>query len=390
MSLAAKLVLLSSGIPVGLALSTLAPILPKMEAALSETDTDKMLVKMVIGITGAAVIIGAPIAGIMGDRMNRARIVTWAVIIFAAIGAAGYLIDNLWIMVGTRFLMGMAAAAVLTLGFAMAGDLEDEPARRRYTGWAVSIAGAVALVALILGGVIGDINWRLTFLLFLTPLPISLFAYQLLRNDRETSKRQVEKPVAVQTALFRLPIPLMLLALGGGIIQYIPLTYVPFYMRDLGIASSTMIGLAMIVQAGMVTIASGLFGALRARVSARSAFGMSFGLMGLGAAGVVLSDEMITVAASLCIIGVGAGWLTPNLVVSSAEAADVSTRARYVGLVKGTHMSGMFVGIIVVEPILRVAGVSGVLIAMAVAACAASLLFFGWKRDNGQKAAAPT
>lgn len=387
MSLAAKIVLFSSGIPVSFALSTLAPILPKIEAALSHTDMDRMLVKMVIGIVGIAVVFGAPVAGILGDRMNRARIMTWAFAIFAIFGASGFLISDLWLMVGTRLLMGLAASTIFTLGFAMAGDVKDDAARRRYTGWAISIAAFSGLIGLLLGGLLGDIDWRLTFLIFLAPLPLSLFAHHLYKAEGREAKGAGERSATAGRGSFKWPIRLMMLALASGIIQYVPLTYVPFYMRNVGISSSTLIGMALMAQSVLVAISSSLFGPVRARLSADTAFGMSFVLMGLGIAGTIFSHQFVMIAACQCLIGLGAGWLTPNLMVSAGEAAEVSTRARYVGVVKAANMSATFVGLIVAEPILRAAGVSAVLITVAAGAFAMSLLFFGVTLANGRRVA---
>src|SRR5687767_606861 len=108
LSLGARIVLLGSCVPGSIGIATLSPVLPKMEAELSHTDVDQILVKMVIGIVGVGVMLGAPIAGYIGDRMNRARIMTWAFAIFAVIGASGYFIENLWLMVATRFIMALA------------------------------------------------------------------------------------------------------------------------------------------------------------------------------------------------------------------------------------------------------------------------------------------
>jgi hypothetical protein len=107
---------------------------------------------------------------------------------------------------------------------------------------------------------------------------------------------------------------------------------------------------------------------------------MTFALIGLGGAGIVLSQNFAGVAASLFVIGVGLGWFTPNFVISTTEAADVSMRARYVGLVKAANTSATFVCIIIAEPIMRFGGVGAVFMAMAAAAFIISLSFFGVTR----------
>ncbi len=62
LTLPRQIVLLMCGIPATLIFTSLVPVLPKMEAALAVDDMDKMLVRMVVGINGIAMVVGAPLA----------------------------------------------------------------------------------------------------------------------------------------------------------------------------------------------------------------------------------------------------------------------------------------------------------------------------------------
>ena len=371
-----KLVILSSGIPTALALSGAAPILPKMEAALAHDTGDQMLVKMVIGIVGIAMAVGAPLGGWLGDRLNRTLVISSAIVVASIMGATGYLISDLKLMAATRAVMGAAAVSALTVGFAMVGDLRTESQRNRYTGLVVSLATLSSVVVLPIAGYLGDIYWRLAFLLYLVPLPLGLLAYTELKKEKTNRSAEKESvPLGLKQISFSLPIGIMLIALFGSVIQYVPLTYVPFHLRNLSIESSTHIGIALTAESIVVAIASSFYGHIRAHVSRLATFALCFGLAGVGAIGIALAQDFISCVGSLLIIGVAIGWFSPHIVSCASETSTSSNRASRIGFVKGANLSSTFFAVLFAEPILRLAGVQGVFVAMAITAITASLVF---------------
>src|SRR4051812_43645651 len=116
------IVLLAAGIPASMCFTTFGAILPKMEAALAHSAADQLLVKMVVGINGIVMMFGAPLAGLMADKVGRAPIVAWVLLFAALFGSAGYFIADLPLMVFSRALLGLAAATALTAGVTMIGD----------------------------------------------------------------------------------------------------------------------------------------------------------------------------------------------------------------------------------------------------------------------------
>ena len=114
LSLTRQIVLLMCGIPATLIFTSLAPVLPKMEAALAHDATDQMLVRMVIGINGIAMVVGAPLAGFLADRYGRIPLIVGAMTLWAVFGCSGYFISDLYLMVATRFLTAMMGATSLT------------------------------------------------------------------------------------------------------------------------------------------------------------------------------------------------------------------------------------------------------------------------------------
>jgi MFS family permease len=360
-----------------LGMTAVAPLLPKIEAALAHGPTDRMLVKMVLTVVAAASVIGAPIAGVLTDRYNRTPLIVWSTLLWALIGVSGYFIDDIRVMVGTRFLLGLAGVTVLTVGVTMIGDIADFAVRNRLMGIQLSISALSTVLVMPVVGVLGDIYWRLPFLLFVVVLPMTGVAYfglGVLPPPR-SDPTLVVSPATEKVAF---PFPIFLMALGvlAGIITFIPYTYMPFELRGLGVASASKIALALAAQSVTTALIAPFFGSARNRMSSHSTFALSFALMGLGAGVNVVSDSYDVALLGMVLIGVGAAWLAPNLMTRASETIP-EARGRTIGLVKAALVSAPFLGTLLLEPIFRTNGARGVLTSMLIMATLTALAFIG-------------
>jgi MFS family permease len=280
-------------------------------------------------------------------------------------------------MVATRFLLGLAGVAVLTVGVTMIGDIADFAVRNRLMGIQLSISALSTVLVMPVVGILGDIYWRLPFLLFVVVLPItavSYFGLSALPPPR-SDPTYVCSPAAEKAAF---PFPAFLMALGvvAGIIIFIPLTYMPFELRSLSVTSASKIALVLTAQSVTTALIAPLFGSARNRMSWQSTFAVSFALMGLGAAIILASDSYYVALSGMVVIGAGAAWLAPNLMTRASETMPVA-RGRVIGLVKSALVSAPFLGTLLLEPVFRTNGAKGVLTSMLVIATVTALGFVG-------------
>ena len=90
----AKAIMLCGGLMVALALSAINSVLPQIEADLAHGPQDSLLIKQLVGIVGLSMVIGAPLAGFLVDRIGARRVVITACLLYAAIGTAGLYLSS--------------------------------------------------------------------------------------------------------------------------------------------------------------------------------------------------------------------------------------------------------------------------------------------------------
>jgi MFS family permease len=370
------LVLLTSGIPATIGMSALTPVLPKIEQALAHHSADTYLVKFVSAAAGLAMIVGAPLAGFLSDRLGRKPVLIGALMVFSAVGMLGYWLDDLYSLIASRLVVGAAAAAALTVGVTLIGDRYEGHMRGRLMGLNVTISTFSALIFLPFAGVLGERSWHGPFLLHAIALPLALMAFWLHAPRRVPAPAASPAAAAPPAAAPAEPFPygLMAFALIAGVITFGPLVFTPFRLRDLGVDSPRLMGLALAANAVTTGLSAAVYGQARKTLSVDQAFMVCFALCGIGGLVLALAPTYGILVAGGLIFGLGMGWVGPNIMTAAAGAASEARRGRVVGTVKGAHLVASFVAVLVLEPISKVWGPGGALLAIG-AVSLAMLLF---------------
>jgi MFS family permease len=369
-----KGVVLLSSVPLALAFSTVAPILPKMSRELAHTPADQYLVKMMLGVVGIAMVVGAPLAGLLADKVSRRLILAVAGVVFTVAGAAPFVLGSLPLILVTRLLMGLAAQTAYIVGAALVAEAFEDVERARWMGICTTVAIASGMVAMLVAGTLGDAGWRWPFLTYLVGAPITAFGWFALHD--ETAPPAAVRPHRVAPSR-AFPVEFAGLGLLIGFMIYAPSIYLPFHLTALGAMRSSLIGSTLTLSMVASAFASSQFGLARRWLSSRAAFGCSFAAVALGVGVIAVTRSYPVVLVGLFVMGLGSGWLTPNLMASAAGAADEGRQGRALGVVKAAYSLAPAVGVTLLEPVARWVGPQGVLLLTAVLAAAAWLATLG-------------
>jgi len=363
-----------SGMAVSLGYSVVGPVLPQISAELAHGPRDAYLVKLVLGIIGAATIIGAPAAGYLSDWLGRRWILTFAALFYAVAGCAPIFLTDLAAILVSRACLGLAASAIATLGIAMVGDHFEDQRRSQWIGVVVAVAMLGNIAFTPIAGFLGELGWRTPFYIYLIGIPLGVFACFGSGRDPAVPQHRSKNGHVVPQRRRHIPVKLMVeAAMTGGII-YVPAIYLPFRLREVGFSGPSQIGLLLTLEALFGAMVALSYGRARKFLSHGAAFLVSFGCVAVGMSLIALNTSNVGIFTGLVVWGLGLGWLSPNILAYASSYGDGLDRGRVLGLAKASLSIAPIIGISLLEPVSIRHGAGGVLLV----ATALALIMFCW------------
>jgi MFS family permease len=380
-----QLVLLLAGscLPV-LGAVLIAPVLPQMAQAFAATPGVAVLVPIVLTVPALVIGLTAPFAGFIADKIDRKRVLLIALVAYAITGTAPLYLDSLHAIIGSRVLLGICEAAIMTSCTTLIGDYWSGPRRARYLGMQALVTAISATVFLAVGGLLGASGWRTPFWLYVVAVPLAVSMARLLwqpaRPDGAPGTAQRRHLAAVP---WRQLIAPCLVTLFGGIVFYALIVQLSFVLTGVGVTSTATIGGISAVMSLATAIGAASFGRL-SRFTPRVLLPIEFGLTAVGLVVVFASTAVPVITIGAVLTGFGTGLMLPTLLTWAVNRLNFEQRGRGTGVWTGTFFVGQFVSPIILAAI--GAGVGGLQPALGVlgvlAAVMAVVTLLAVRRNN--------
>jgi MFS family permease len=372
-SLLVKITLLVTSTLTVMSGATIAPSLPAMRAYFSGVENVEYWVKLVLTVPALFIVIGAPISGLIVDRLGRKSLLVASTILYGFAGSSGFLLNSIGRILMGRALLGLAVAGVMTSVTTLIADYYIGQARANFMGLQAAFMAFGGVLFLSSGGFLADLNWRLPFLIYLFAFIILPFIVVLLYEPRRTNVgignagigTVQESDRFTSDSVLRInapPVPIKLLTLIYGVAVFMQVIFylipvqLPFYLQNLTKASATQSGLAIAFATLFSAFASMLYGRIKARLHFVSILTLAFALMGLGYSIIGLANSYEQVLIGLAVAGIGLGFLMPNLTVWLSAESPEALRGRLLGGLTTFFFLGQFLSPILSQPVSQQVG----------------------------------
>lgn len=315
---------------------TAIPIIPKLLVVFADTPNAKVLVPMAVVAPTLAIAFSSIAAGVLGERIGRRRLLEISTAFFAVTAILPIWLGSFSLILLSRVAAGIALGGMTTSAVGLTGDYFSGRSRQRWLAIQGGVAAGAGVVTSAIAGALGDISWRLPFLLLAVAFPL-LAALVLLRppaavTDRAGSGLEDEAEAGAVG-----PLPWMTLAaiftLGifGSLIIFPPAYELGLVFQEKKLGAATLTGLATaVLAAGGVAGAMGL--RLVALLSAPGKMAVAFAMGGVGTLMVSASGQITPIMIGAAAVGVGQGMIGPILSIWLLDRTPASVRGRVVGL----------------------------------------------------------
>jgi len=371
-----------------MAIVLLAPNLPALLQEFASVEHHEYWVPMVLTVPALCVALFSPMAGILGDRFGRRRLLLAAFLVYAVVGIAPVFLRDLgWIIV-SRVAVGLAEAMIMVLSTTMIGDYFEGPARDRWLAGQTAMASISALLFLNVGGLLGRFGWRAPFWVYGSALLmfvlVLLFTWEPARRDSPDAEIAQRDASSAGFPWLRMS-GIIAITVFGSVLFYTAQIQSPIGLTQFGITDPARIGFLTSLASIGVPVGTYVYSRVGSKLPIASLLLIEFTLLAIGFLLMSRSGAPAGFLAGCFINQLGAGMLLPSLLVWAISGLPFEVRSRGAGLWTGAFSVGQFLCPVVVTVAgshtggLR--GAFGVLAAAALVGAALSL-FARLRKDS--------
>lgn len=330
---------------------TISASLPDMTKAFSSIPNAENLVKLTLSFPALFIALTAIIAGKFIDKFGRLRLLGAALILYAIAGSSGYWLENIYLILVGRALLGICVGITMTIATTLIADYYQGKSRQKFAGLQIAVMSLGGIMFVTLGGVLADISWRVPFLLYLFPIVILPMTSLFLKEPKTVHiAKSTDTSVKSPRIIWLVFINVMIM----WILFFIIPVQIPFYLKSIGIEKNTLIGIAIASTTFFSVISSLSFSRIKDRLSYQQIFGIGYLLMAMAFASISYGGSYGMVMVGMLLAGLGMGLMIPNANVWVMQLAPEQIRGQEIGRLTTFWFMGQFLSPIILLPFLNI------------------------------------
>ncbi|MHA4871814.1 MFS transporter [Duganella sp. PWIR1] len=321
-----------------LALAALVPSLPQLFQQFSSVPNFQLLVPMIITVPSLCVALFSGFMGAIADRWGRRKLLLVALFAFALLGLAPMFFDSLVLIVASRVIVGLAEAAILTVGNALMGDYFEGEDRQKWLGYQNMFAPLIGSAILLSGGFLAGMHWRYPFLLYLSGFAVLAWVYFVCWEPRRTpaAERQPATPFPWRVTLLVCGVTVLF-----SLVFFVQAVQHGRIFGDMGVASPERISVLATI-ASLGTVIGGYLFKRFSSFSVTRWMAIVLVFYGVSYIGVALAPNLVTGLPLDALGQVGGGLMLPVLVTWALQHYGFEHRGRGMGMWGGAFFLGQF------------------------------------------------
>lgn len=371
------LILLGAGCMTTMAGGLVAPILPDI---VKELNLDTGWAGILVSMHCLTIALFSPPLGILADRIGRIRILIPCLLIYAVVGVAGAFMTNFWSLLLTRALLGAVSGGIAAASLGLLGNLYEGKERSQALALATSTLTITGITDPLLGGWVGNNNWRYSFYLYALAIPIALLVAAIFKQESPLqAKAMKDNPAKSLIKVLTQPGALrILLALSlTSVAMYAVVIYAPLYLKQ-AIAADSLLNSVVLASRAIGAAIMSAFGAskLAQAIGTQPTIALGFTLMGVTLTSIPLLHQIGLILAASIIFGAGFGIVLPSLYSALTNFSPPELRSSVLAIGTGVGFLGQFMSPVVLGPVIYYSNLENVFYAAASVALLTGVLLF--------------
>lgn len=316
-----------------------------------------ILTRLVLTIPAIFVVFLSPFAGMLMDKFGKLRFVFPAMTIWTLSGVSGFFLNDIYAILISRAIFGIATTFIMTGASALLGDYYSHGGFNRranalsWQGFFCAVGGAFFIC---IAGYVSSYSWRYPFLVYGLGILITLLAFVYLFEPKFIKfypKKSTDEKVNYWQFF-----PIYFIGFFIMVVYYISPTQLPYYIEEhLGLEPK-YIGLAMSVSAFCYGLFSLSYKNIIKYLNTKQIYILTLFVVGSSFLLLYLHHSFVSVLISLALLGTGGGIMLVNNAAYLFSICPEYARARAYGILASCIFLGQFLSPLISQPIVRQIG----------------------------------
>ncbi len=358
---------------------TIVASLPLISKTFTDIAHIEFLSKLMLTIPSIVIALLAPIAGLLVDKYGRLKPLYLGVILFVIGGSSGLYLDNFYLILLGRAILGVAVALLMTSSTALIGDYFDEENRHRFMSIQGMTVGLGGIFFITLGGFLAGIHWSYPFAIYLIPL---LFLPLMLHSLYEPSRHKHSLTDIDTTAKLW---PVYLTAYFAMVLFYMLPTQLPYLIINKLHGEPQTIG--FVISAAMLfnALTARQYAKLKKKFSYLQIYSITFIFFGIGLFIISQAQSITQLYYSTVFIGIGFGLIFVNTNAWFLTTVPAHKRGKASGVLASSFFLGQFSSPLLFEPVVQLYGIQGLFFIISCVTLLLALLLWLSTKKSHQK-----
>ena len=318
--------------------ATIAPSLPQMAVVFQKIQNVEFLTKLVLTIPTLFIALVAPLVGRFIDRYGRIRLLLIGLLLYAFAGTSGYYLDNLYYILISRAILGVAVGIVMTISVTLAGDYFEGSERQKFIGLQVAFVSLGGVLFIVTSGVLADLSWQAPFLIYGFSLIVIPMAVLYLSEPKVKSSPKTKMLLGNEKSINLIYGTTLLI----WILFFIIPVQLPFFLKSIQVEKNALIGFAIATNTLFAAISSAFYSRIKKRWSYPTILVIGFILMSVGYLIIFLAGNLIIVEIGLICSGLGIGMVIPSTTLWLMDLTAQEDRGHAMGKLNTFRFIGQF------------------------------------------------
>lgn len=333
--------------------AAVAPALPQISLAFPEYDG--IWITMIITLPSLAIAVTGFAVGMMADRFGKVKTLCVSLAVFAAAGMSGYVIDDLPLLLVSRFFVGVGIAGLTSCITALLSEYYHGTARVKVLSYQSAAMGIGVLVLETGGGALAGYGWHSPFLIYGLGFVILALVIVSLREPKPmelSSARPADGRTSDRSVILYCYVGIFCTMLFSFTLP----TRLPTYMAEVLGEASLMSGIVLGIHGTVQACVTLMHRRIADHVDRFAIIPLGLCLIAVSLAMFALPAGLAVTIVNACIMGVGIGLISPTVVNLLAEQVTSDTSGKVMGGYSTLLNLGQFIctfavaGLLLIEP----------------------------------------